>query len=423
MENSEDILEFTVHSEDAFYDAVDAKAFFDRDSDIIYEHLMNKMTLKPFGAYLKRYIFRTAGFTGDFHAVDLKEYQQIIIESFAENNTPKSFTESSAKLSALAKNWLTQTAVNRKVVFLLGFGLGMRTKDVSDFLVHALNERDFNFKDPFEVICWYCYDHGYKYPKYVQLMDLYADLPWQGKQYLLTDASIGIRDLFHRVDTEEELLGRLAEIKAENAGQMFSVSAAAHFSRLYAETKEIIAHQYTEDNIAAANRAAKDYLEKMKNSSMLTFEEKNRQVQKLRASARRFCADDINEADVEKFLCCGVPYDGKGNLLRFSKSTLAKHFSSKRMSRQHIYDILTRRVGVDRFDLITLNFFIFAMDERETDNKTRFFRFTQDTNKMLDACSLGRLYIANPYECFLQMCLLSDCPMGVYADVLEKSFE
>ena len=422
MEKYEDALEFTIHSEDAFYDAVDADAFYDSDSDVIYEHLKNRMVLKPFGDYLKRYIFRLAGFEGDYKEIDLKEYQSIIKDSFAENNTPKSFIDTTAKLSVLSKNWLTQTSVNRNVVFLLGFGLAMSVEDVSTFLIHALNERDFNFKDPFEIICWYCYKHGYKYPKYVQLMDLYQDLPYQGEQ-LLSDATIGIRDLFWHADTEDELLQHLAEIKAENAGQLFSVTATKYFNMLYEKAKGFIAKKYTEDAQAEAESKAKQYLARMENSVMLSFDEKNQQAEKIRTSFKKYSSAEINEGDVEKFLCCGVPYDGKGNLLRFSKSTLAKHFSSKRMSRQHIYDILTKRIGVDRFDLITLNFFIFAMDEALDNNKARFFNFVEDTNRILDDCCLGRLYITNPYECFLQMCMLSDWPMGAYADVLEKSFE
>jgi len=421
MENCEDSLEFTIHSEDAFYDAVDAEAFYNEDSEIIYEHLKNRMVLKPFGDYLKRYIFRSAGFSGNYADVDLKEYQRYIIQSFAKTNTPKSFVESTAKLSALAKNWLTQTSVNRNIVFLLGFGLSMTAEDVSAFLIHALNERDFNFKDPSEVICWYCYKHDYGLSKYLQLMDMYQKLPYKNSR-ALADATIGLRDLFLRADDEEDLLRRLSEIKAENAGMMFSVTATSYFYRLYQKAKEIIARKYTEDAQAQADRKAKEYLSKMNHSLMLTIEEKNRKAEMIRRSAKVYTADEINEADVEKFLCCGVPYDGKGNLLKFSRSTLAKHFSSKRMSRQHIHEILAKRMGADRFDLITLSFFLFAMSDIE-DNKVRYFRFVEETNRILEDCCFGRLYIANPYECFLQMCMLSDWPMGAYADVLERSFE
>ena len=35
---------------------------------------------------------------------------------------------------------------------------------------------------------------------------------------------------------------------------------------------------------------------------------------------------------------------------------------------------------------------------------------------------MGEIYLANPYETFLLMCMLSDYPMGTYSDVLELSY-
>lgn len=422
MSSYDDTLNFTLRNEDEFYDTVDAENFYNEDAETIYEHLNNKMKLIPFGDYLKRYIFKLAGFTGNFNDVELKEYQGIIIESFAENATPKAFKETTAKLSALSKNWLTQTSVNRNVVFLLGFGLGMSVDDVSDFLIHAQRERDFNFKNPFEIICWYCYKHGFKYPKFVQLIDAYNEIPCNS-EYVSSDATIGLRDLFMKIDTEDELMQTLAEIKTENDGHFFSVTSKMNFDALYKKTREIIAGKYNEDAQYNADEEAEEYLEKMENSVLLSFEEKNIRAENIRNSAKKFTAEDISEADVEKFLCCGVPFDGKGNLLKFSKSTLANHFNNKRMSRQHIRDIITRKSDVDRFDLITLNFFVHAMDEKIDNNKKRFINFVNDTNVILTECFMGEMYITNPYECFLQMCMLSDWPMGAYSDVLEKSFE
>lgn len=422
MDDYNSSLNFTLNSEDGFFDAVDDVKFYDEDAETIYNHLKNKMKLIPFGDYLKRYIFNLAGFDGKFSDVDIREYQDIIIESFTENATPKSFTETSAKLRALTKNWLTQTSVNRNVIFLLGFGLRMSVRDVSDFLVHAQHEHDFNFKNPFEVICWYCYKNGYKYPKFVQLIDAYNEMPYN-RGYLNSDATIGVRDLFMRIDSEDELMAKLAEIKTENSGHLFSVTAGRYFNILYDKAREIIAENYSEDAQAEAGSKASAYLEKSENSTLLSIEEKNLRAAKIRAGAKTYTIDDITEADVEKFLCCGVPFDSKGNLFKFSKSSLAKHFSNKRMSRQHLHDVLSKKSDVDRFDLITLNFFIHAMNDENDDGKVRLLDFINDTNIILNECCMGDMYIANPYECFLQMCMLSDWPMGVYSDVLEKSFE
>lgn len=416
-----DDLDFTIHSEDKFYDVVDTDAFVDADADAIYNHLNKNMKLIPFGDYLKRYIFRKAGFEGSFNDVDLRDYQYIIVDSFAENCTPKSFTETGAKMSALAKNWLTQSSVSRNVVFLLGFGLAMSVDDVSRFLVNAQGEHDFNFKDPFEVICWYCYKKRLKYSDFSRLYDAYGKLPFNA-QYMNLNATIGIRSLFMDVNNEEELMEKLSEIKIENEGGYFSTTARAYFDDFYGKVRTIIAEKYSEDEQAEADEKAQNYLDGLSRSEKLSYEEKNARAKKIRESARKFSAEEISESDVEKFLCCGVPFDGKGNLLKFSNSTLAKHFKNKRMSRKHIRDILTGKTDVDRFDLITLNFFIYAMDESFDNNKKRYMAFVDDTNEMLAECYMGELYITNPYECFLMMCILSDWPMGAYSDVLELSF-
>ena len=108
--------------------------------------------------------------------------------------------------------------------------------------------------------------------------------------------------------------------------------------------------------------------------------------------------------------------------MKYSYSTLATQFHNKRMSRQHLRDILIGKTDVDRFDLITLNFYIHAMSD-EANNKRRYISFVESTNDILKKCYMGELYVANPYECFLLMCILSDCPMGTYSDVLELSYQ
>ena len=132
---------------------------------------------------------------------------------------------------------------------------------------------------------------------------------------------------------------------------------------------------------------------------------------------------DVSESDVEKFLCSGTPIDKKGNLTKISVSSLSANFSKKRMSRQHINDITSGKVSVDRFDLITLKFFIVAHSNIHEKNINKWWTFVDETNKMLEVCSMGELYIANPYDCFLQMCMLTDDPLSTYDSVIEKSYD
>ena len=55
----------------------------------------------------------------------------------------------------------------------------------------------------------------------------------------------------------------------------------------------------------------------------------------------------------------------------------------------------------------------------EVDNKD----FLDEIQDILLRCGMGEIYIVNPYECFLLMCLLTDCPLAVFSEIWEKSYE
>ena len=73
--------------------------------------------------------------------------------------------------------------------------------------------------------------------------------------------------------------------------------------------------------------------------------------------------------------------------------------------------------AVSRFDFIAQR-----LDDYPNE-KIRFYRFTEECDRMLAECSMGELYIQNPYECFLLICMLAEDPLGTYADVVERSYE
>lgn len=388
-------LDITERAEENFYDSLDLEDFKNEDSDVIYAHLLSKMQIVPFCDYLKRYIYYKAGFEENFSEVDFEEYRSIIVSSFRENNTPASFKKTSVKLSALAKNWLTQNTVNRNVVFLLGFGLRMSAQDVSDFLRKAIRERDFDYKNPFEIICLYCFENNLKYPDFHEIYEEYLALPDESDSSFIFDKTSNVKNRFVEINDRESLMSRLALIKCSRALKRVSVTSKSWYDYLYKKVCEIIAENLNSDE-----------------------EEKNAGSSKRKI----LTADDITEGDVEKFLYSGVPIDEKGNLMKYSKSTLCEAFDSRRMSRQHLHDINTFKCDVDRFDLITLNFIVISQNENITNNQRRFSEFVNSTNTILADCSMGDIYVANPYECFLMMCVLSDCPLATYTDVFEKSY-
>lgn len=416
---------FTDVAWESLYDAVDDTQFSDKDVQLIYNSLKHRLKIRSFGDYLKRYIYLKAGLTEPFTEIPIKEYQLIIRSAFSDNHTPVSFVATTAKLSALSKNWLTQQTVKRTVVFLLGFGLNMSVDDVNMFLTKALREQEINPKNPFEVICWYCYHNQYNYLKFEQLWQIYNDTPPNSldRGRIYSEQTIGIRNSMYSIHDDVTLIAHLAKLKANEKMSTMSLTARKWFDLLYDEARDLIAKMYNVYETEEYENVVQEYIYKLSHNDRLCDLEKKKRIEQFRSRKKIFCREDITESDLEHIICAAIPTDRHGNLTPSKASKLNAQFAGKRFSRQRIGDILSGNVEVTRFDLITLNFFIFSQKLDEyPDSKVRYLKFYESMNTILEKCFLGNIYIQNPYECFVLMCILSDEPLGTYADVWELSY-
>ena len=243
---------FTTNAWDQMYEAVDHRYFQEMDADLIYRSLEKGLKPVPFCDYLKRYLYRKTGMTGSFREVPLREYQMIILDAFRDHNTPASFTPSSARLSALSKNWLTQQSVKRRVVLLLGFGLGMSTEDVNDFLYKALHEPVLNTLDPMETICLYCYEHHYGYYKFDQLWRIYEQLkPDQLDMKLIYDGQpAGRAESLRTIQDDAKLMTYLSSLKTAGGGSRAADIAFSEFEELYGQAREVVAEAFNAESAA-----------------------------------------------------------------------------------------------------------------------------------------------------------------------------
>lgn len=382
-------FEFTRRAMQKFQQVISLEGFEDEDAEVIFNYLYREMELVSFGDHLKRYIYERAGLEEPFAEVTQDIYRDIVVESFKETCTPKSMNPTSTKLPALVNNWLTQASVKRETVFILGFGLRMSAEDVSDFLTRVLREQNFDFRSPEEVIFWYCYSKQLGYYRAQEFLDAYKDLEPIAEYKGVWDIYAGNKVL----ETDEMLMQYLSYLKGDKNNPMSEKSQAfLEFTNLLEHAKEIIASMYQKDE----------------------EEYKRDKVWK---------ASDISASDVEKVICSGIPINGMGNLKKMSASILAKHFSQKRFSRQRITSILKHKLPVERFDLITLEFFIVSQEQAEEDPFARYKYFLDEIQQILKRCGMSEIYIVNPYECFLLMCMLTDCPLAVFADIWEMSYE
>lgn len=420
-------LDYTQRAYDAVFDVIEDPRFKGHDQETIYQALKEKIQVVSFGDFLKRYIYEKAELRGDYHALPLSEYQQIICDEFKERQTPASFTPTTARIKNLAKNWLEQRTVNRSVVLLLGFGLGMTDDDVNVFLTKALKEQRLNAKVPSEVICWYCYRNKLSFIRFEQLwkeytQDISPDAGQRNEQLNL-DSTMVFKQRMLSISNDTELMEYLRTIPSVPGPARQSVRARKQFDALYDQTKSWVADVLTEIEESDARINTGRLQEEMESDDRHFDFEKREMLEKERNRFRKYHADDVSPANVEQVIFASVPKDRHGNILPLKLSSLFYQFSGARLSRQHIGDILEGEGQITRYDLITLNFLVFYQEIDKYRTMTeRYNAFVVSTNRILEDSDMSPLYPVNPYESFLMMCILSDDPVGTFSDVWELSY-
>ena len=420
-------LDYTARAYESFYEVVDDPYFLRKDQNAIYEALKKKIRTVPFGDYLKRYIYEKAQMEGDYRNIPLSDYQTILCNEFSERQTSSSFSPTTARLRNLAKNWLQQRTVNRRVILLLGFGLGMSVEDVNDFLTKAIKEQRLNARDPFEVICWFCYRNGYSYIRFEKLLRTYeqrnADGSGNRPEASNLDSTSVYRQRLLSIQSEAQLFDYLASLPIEYGTVYQSRSAREQFDALYREVCDWVAEYFTE---MERNRSAiekRRLEEKLERSDRYFDFEKQEMLQQATERYHLFEPSEIKPVDIEQLVFSSVPKDQHGNLFPLKLSSLFYQFSGSRLSRQHITDILNGNGQITRYDLLTLNFFVFYKNMKADEPKLkRYAAFIDTSNAILDQCGMGPVYPVNPYECFLMMCVLSEDPAGTFSDVWEMSY-
>ena len=360
---------------------LDSEQFAEMDSEEIFRYLSEEMTIVVFHDFLKRYLYELAEIEEPFESVQDEVYVDILRSAFQENHAPFAFEETTTKPTAIMKRWLRQTATTRDTVFLLGFGLGMPDTDVDDFLRKVLLEESFDFEDPRECIFRYCFHRDLPYAKAKDLLRMYEELPGSGElNRKLWDFMRANPQMY--MASEDQLKLYLEQLKLHLQSENARSVVRETFASLYEDACRIVGR-------------------------LLEVEPQ----------------ETVSPADVEKVLCSGIPTTSSGNMMKMSASILSNQFAQKRMTRQRIAGILSGKIRVERFDLVTLLFLRYAEEVEPDWPAERYMRYIDEINEILGRCGMMDIYPVNPYESFILMCLLTDYPLATYAEVWEQSYE
>lgn len=373
-------FEFTRKAEQKIRRVTTSAGFEDMDPDEIFFLLVKELKQTPFNLYLKRYLYERAEMTVPFAEVSDKAWFDTVSDAFEENGAPCSLEPTTTRRSAMIRSWLESESVRRSTVFALGFGLRMSDADVEEFLTKALREEGFRPDDPAEVVYRYCYRNALPYAKAAALLEQERRLP---------PAARGAGDP-EKLDGEKALMKYLSGLRGrqEPAGPEKARAACA---ALYRRCAEQIAEIYRAD-----------------------------EEEKPEKERREWAAEDVTPADLEKMLCSGIPLTPGGNLARANLSLLSRRFRAYRPTRQRMEGLLKGQLRVERYDLITLCFFLHS--RKDVPGKERLGGFLDEANALLRECGMNGVYAADPYEAFVMICTLSDCPLAVFNDVWELSY-
>ena len=330
-----------------------------------------------------------------------------------------------ARREQVTRSWLERAIVDRDVVLLLGFGLKMDIMEVNNFLSKALNEPMIDPKDTFEATCLYCYKMGYRFPHFMKLWNMYdpKNLSIHFSSGNL-DSTVKFRERLNSICDDDELLRYLYSLPVAAGSKRQSVTARKHFDHLYKQVKIGIARRKTETEVAEARILAGRKAEELSRSDQSYDYQKSEVINKIRRNAHFYTGDEISGSELESELYPLVPKNEKGNMYPMKESTLNVLFSGKRLNRQHISGILSGRDSITRYDLITLNFFQHDLSlAGEANTPLHYESFVSSTNKILSECNMLNLYAANPYDCFILLCMKTECPIETFEEIWGMSYD
>ncbi len=383
MMNSKDAeqsLSYTLNAWKNINDTVETEDFASMDADMIFSVLLRSIRDIPFREYLKRYLYRRTELLQPFSSVSVNEYQDIIVSAFRESATPCSFGAQTTRLPQTVRNWLTRDDVSRDSVLLMGFGLYMSEEDVSAFLTKALHESLPDADDAREAICLYCYRHGYRFAKYRQLMDLYGRMDGEADLRLIAETQPSGRAQSQIVIREDaELLSHLLDVDRRGGPTRRRRRTAETFTELYGKTESCL-----------------------RDPAVCSFD---------------------GPRSLERVLNAGVPLGSHGNLVPERAALSSLGFARRRISRQRIHRLLNGVQAPNRYDLLTLYFFLTCCRTQDAENRRAVLDgFISGADEMLAECGFGGIYAADPFDAFLVLCVLSCDPMGTYSDVMEAAY-
>ena len=451
--------------EEMIYDIEDGISSLSENEEAIIEYLKDIRCSMPMGLALRRYLCSkfSNGYTEDAENVvftlddgrkitvrnytsddydiledDVKEYTDICVYLNENNNANTEGVVVLDITKAEFRRLIRSTTVClRSKMFLLSFALHMNAEEVTKFLTDVLAEQSYNYRDPDEIIAYFCHTHEEvnSYPEFLRIKEEYAkrasvpnpdnvereNYTWYAKIVMTV-----------QVSDEQDLYRFLLSNSANFNG--YSKTAYSEFMMLYNAALEKTEIQtlsndeyltYSEATTAEQLKEREDRINKAIGMQKVTNTEQlaRRMLQCIPRATTEKIKSDGKKVVTNDFIPI---YNGEGGQKskKVQTTMLPKEITMNLLMKDRLDDLIRQLKPVDRKDLVFLKFYLLSLDLQKKDEYTTLdYRvFMDECNEMLVRCGMSKLYPANRFENLILISLVSSNPFEMFEDIIEASF-
>ena len=445
------------------YDIDDGLDSLEDNEESIVNYLKNIVCSNPLGMALRRYIcakFRTESETDETYTLslpnkkiltvskfiredydivndDIAEYVEAFLDINAFYNTDKSgelildFTKAEARRMLRVDTFCT-----REKMFLLSFALHMDNEDVHKFLTDVLAEQTYNFRNPDEVIAYFCQssERYNSYHEYLRLKEKFEEAHIDAKELPGPQNSYTAyaRAKMVEISTEDQLMDFLKENYYNFKG--FSQTAYDEFMKLYekvldkAKIQTFSNEEYLFSETQSTKEQRKTQKERIDKAIGLQAVTNTEQLAKLmlqcipRTTTER--VKDGKTIVTNDFISIYNGENGQKSK-KEQTTTLPKEITMNLLMKDRLDDLIKRIKPVGRKDLVFLKFFLFSLYLQEKDelySAKDYYVFIDECNEMLVRCGMSKMYLANRFENLILLSMLSSNPFEMFENIIEYSF-
>lgn len=302
-----------------------------------------------------------------------------------------------------------RTQISREKVFVLAFALNLDYSNVIELLQKGAGEKEFNFRNPYEVLLAYCFiDHTHMYEYYTELRQEFES------RYNAEDAvnsqakTLVFKQHFGKLKSEDDLIDFVCSLPNDE-----SKSAKKEFLDLY----DSLVGMYNNDSLSDTIEHQISSGEPEGYINLIALILRDNVVKDSDKKFNQITRELFGTTTIQK-----KQKNGEDVRFRFLKEKYA-------ITAKDLQDIYMDVKPVHRAHLISLGFLVYVKDGswevavKEYGNSNKdlaniFNDFSNYINPILYRAGYGDFCILNEFELLIMRCLYTINPIDSFKDVM-----